>query len=247
MTPAQYRAYLGRAVRNRVITPDEAAKLYRSGVPAAAALPSPSGVLPLDKAMVNRALGGQWAGVQTTARRNTSVAERKVFRDRLQANFDKQVRSLAGSLAAGKLTPAQWHVRMRDAVTNHQIRQHIIGKGGGVPLPSEAAALNIRLQTQQQFLQRYAESVAAKAAAGRPFSEAALANRSALYGGEGQAEWWRAAAGKNGVRYIARDDGGTCGPCLRAEGVYAPGVDHPYPGQVCLGRSRCRCVLEIMG
>ncbi len=247
MTAAEYRALLGRAVRNRVLTADEAASLYRQGVPAAGKLPSTSAVLPLSRDMVNKALAGQWAGVQTTARRNTSIREREAFSNRLQADFDRQARNLAASVSAGRLTVAQWHVRMRDAVTTHQIRQHMIGKGGGIPTAAESAALNTRLQTQQRFLARFAESMAARSAAGRPYSEAQAAHRAAMYGGAGRAEWWRAAAGANGVRYVALDDGTTCGPCLSAEGVYPPGANHPYPGEVCLGRARCRCRLIIAG
>lgn len=246
MNLTQWRALLGRAVRNRVLTPAEAARIARE-LPPTRNLPAPTGVLPLDRAMVNRALGGQWAGLSTTARRQTSIIERGRFRDRIQADFDKQARNLAASLASGKLTPAQWQIRMRDAVTNLHIRQHIVGRGGGVPTGAALAELDQRLRVQQQFLARFAESHVARALAGRPYTEGQLQTRAALYGGSGQAEWWRAAVGANGVRYVARDDGGTCGPCLRAEGEYPPGAKHPYPGEVCLGRHLCRCSLEILG
>ncbi len=75
-----------------------------------------------------------------------------------------------------------------------------------------------------------------------------LANRLAMYGAAGRAGFFEAAeeydeegAGPGWVvEYIAQDDDRTCSPCSDAQGYYLPG-DGPYPGQICLGRHRCRC------
>ena len=80
------------------------------------------------------------------------------------------------------------------------------------------------------------------------YSQAYLASRLAMYGARGRAGFFRAAEEYDGesagygwvVRYVARDDDATCGPCSEAQGYYLPG-DGPYPGEVCLGRHRCRC------
>lgn len=167
------------------------------------------------------------------------------MRDALNAQYEKQVKGLADSLAAGRITLPQWHDRMIKATSTNMIRHTMIGRGGGIPQASEIPGLDQRIQTQHAFLQRFAEQLSISSIQGTLPSAAYIGNRASMYGGAGQAEWWRAAmVDAPRVRYIARDDGGTCGPCLNAEGVYDATQDFPLPGEVCLGRHRCRCKLE---
>lgn len=197
--------------------------------------------------MVLDALVGRWPGAPQASGRKRSFAERSVLRDRLQEQYQKQVRGLADSLVADKLTPAQWQDRMIRAVSTQMIRQTMIGRGGGIPQAAEIPGLDKRIQTQQAFLQRFAEQVSIAAIEGKlpKLSPAALAVRAGMYGGAALGEFWSAAmATATSVRYIAKDDGSTCGPCLNAEGVYSVNAPYPVPGTICFGRSRCRCKLE---
>lgn len=96
-------------------------------------------------------------------------------------------------------------------------------------------------------------SVAVRALQGKPLSEAAIAQRAAQYGGVGRAAFYTGMEGSATTqrgyvaRYVARDDDRTCVRCLDAEarGPYLPG-DGPKPGDVCLGRHRCRCTRELV-
>lgn len=248
MTPQELQAFLGRSVQRRTIAPSRAAELLKKP-PSSALLPHPSPIRPLDRKAVLDSLGGRWPGSETLARRSPSLAERAKFRDRLTAQYEKQVTGLAKSLTSGKITLPQWHDAMIKATTTNMIRQTMIGRGGGIPQTSEIPGLDRRIQTQHAFLQRFAEQMAARAIDGKlvGMSSGGVEQRAKMYGGAAHEEWWRAATAKaTRVRYIAKDDHHTCGPCLNAEGEYDAKAEHPYPGSVCLGRSHCRCKLEII-
>ncbi len=113
-----------------------------------------------------------------------------------------------------------------------------------------------RISVQQQnYLQRFASQIALGNLTGKPFSLAYLQNRAAQYGGAGWAAWFRGnevgeARGDGYViKYIAKDDVRTCGPCHEAQvnGPYLSGSSNiPYPGERCLGHGLCRCRHDIV-
>lgn len=177
--------------------------------------------------------------------------------DRLLADFDGAARLLARRLASGQIDLRTWQIAFLQEVRRAVVGQYRLGYGarslpeggrlrpGGYPDPrSPIGRLDQSLLLQGAYIGRFADQMATAAAAGQPLSEAQIAARSALYGGAARAEFYRAAERARPEdtlwEYRARDDGGTCGPCLSARGVY-PSGEGPYPGSVCLGRSHCRC------
>lgn len=189
MTPEQLRSFLARSVQRRTIGPSRAAELL-ANPPAARVLPNTTPIRPLDRATILGALGGKWPGSEVLARRTPGLAEREALGQKLQAQYEAQAKRLAQSLVAGKITVAQWHDLQIRAVTNTMIRQTMIGRGGGIPQASEIPGLDRRIQTQQAFLQRLAETLSAAAIEGKlpNANPAAISNRAALYGGAAQKE-----------------------------------------------------------
>lgn len=102
------------------------------------------------------------------------------------------------------------------------------------------------LQTEAAYLSRFGDQRLLAQVRGNPLSAVQVAARAASYGALARAASFalrerRTNQGAGWVQqYIATDDQGTCSPCLDAEGYYLPG-EGPMPGQVCLGRGRCRC------
>jgi len=163
----------------------------------------------------------------------------RTLREAIQNTFEEYVRRLARLAAA---EPDEWLERMDRAVRNQLVAQHAFGIRRK-PLPSEMLGIaNGPLSAQRRFLSRFRTDLPG-------MSEAAVAQRSALYSGAGRAEWFRArelgAPDGSLVDYVAVDDNVTCHPCFGAEenGPYKPG-EGPFPGEVCLGRGSCRCRRE---
>lgn len=195
------------------------------------------------------AYAGNWKG-QGAIRLSRSPAIRARYRDQLQRDFEKQTTGLARSVTSGKISVAEWQRRMGDAVHNHTVRQAALGKGGTHTKAHVIRDLDPKVRADLTYLQRFADEIALGLATGKPMSANAIASRSSLYAGTGRAEWFRqheAAEARPGyvVRYRARDDGGTCEPCRKADGLYLPGQGN-YPGEICRGRSRCRCRRELV-
>lgn len=82
------------------------------------------------------------------------------------------------------------------------------------------------------------------------------ANRSTLYSGNIRGVLFRFIEMLNQIKYGAinpgwvahyrpKGDKNTCKPCSAAAGYYLLGHG-PFPGQVCKGRSRCRCVRVVV-
>lgn len=164
------------------------------------------------------------------------------LRDALQEVFGQYGRRLAKLAAMGQ--DSKWVPRAERAVRNQLVAQRAFAIRREL-LPSELLSLSPQLKFQQSKLAGFAAEVKATPLASR--SEAAIGARLELYSGAGRAEWFRGseddADDGEVVDYEALDDVSTCHPCLFAEerGPYLPGQG-PFPGEVCLGRGRCRCV-----
>lgn len=120
--------------------------------------------------------------------------------------------------------------------------------GAGTVAESSRAALEA-VQGEAAYISRFSDELAIRRMTGAEPSAAAIVARLAIYGAlarvgmfvlferrEGDAVGWV-------YQYIAVDDRGTCGPCVGAQGYYLAGQG-PMPGEVCLGRGRCRCKRE---
>lgn len=176
--------------------------------------------------------------------------------DSVQGEFESRVDDLARLLTDGKLTLSGWQQGMLDEVERHVIQQMYLGNGTERLTRAQLSQLDTIMAEQGAFLQRFADHAALTAGQGQPWSEDYIANRSRAYGGVGRGEYFRSnelamlARGDIGTDakcyYVSRDDRSTCDPCLTAErrGPYEIGSNHPVPGEVCLGRSNCRCHLE---
>lgn len=166
----------------------------------------------------------------------------------IQDAFQARVDALAGQLARREIQLLQWQGQMMTEIESHVAQQMYLGNGRAALSTAQLQRLDRIVREQSAFLQRFADHIAMRAGQGRPWREEYVASRARQYGGVGRAEFFRAIEGRDTdaaivVDYISRDDKFVCGPCLQAEdeGPYLPGTG-PYPGEVCLGRDRCRCV-----
>lgn len=170
-----------------------------------------------------------------TSRRSSTL------RDSLQDVFEEYARRLAKLASLG--LDSKWIPRAERAIRNQLVAQRSFALRRPL-MPSELMELAPKLDFQMSRLINFQEQV--KATPIKDRSEAAIGARLSLYSGAGRAEWFRGdeegATDGDVVDYVSLDDAGTCTPCLLAEeqGPYPPGTG-PYPGEVCLGRGRCRC------
>lgn len=163
--------------------------------------------------------------------------------DDLQRAFEQRVRDLTGAFSRGDLNLTDWHTKMAGSVRLYLTMQHLEGARGArvgfVPVNQE-------VRRQHAYLSRFADEIAIRQLQGQAMTEAQIANRASLYGGAGRAVNQRAVeslqprGGGVMFEYISIDSPTTCSACLAAEGFYASGQG-PMPGEVCFGRSRCRC------
>lgn len=249
MTSPDQASWLGRLVRVGKLTEAAAFALNKrpfKNLPLAASV----GLVPRElKGAFVQAYAGRWAG-EGAIRLSRSTAVRAQYRERLQSQFEKQAAGLARSVANGKISVATWQQRMADAISNHSLRQAALGRGATMSKTEAIRFSNDRIRPQLAFLQRFADEIALGNATGQPLTAAQVANRAALYAGDGRAAWFeenekREARPGLVAKYRARDGSGTCSNCLAAEGTYLPG-DGIWPGQVCQGRGRCRCTREMV-
>jgi hypothetical protein len=181
-----------------------------------------------------------------------SVPPKNEIRDDLQDAFSAAVVQIA-PLAVALTTLDMWHAQMQRAVRNHLFMQEMAARGREL-LPTEELRLEQNEVAEQiAYVERFhaeIESNLEAEAAGETASAVTpegVAARSDLYSGAGRAKWFRAdeEGSPDGIviDYFAIDDAGTCAPCHKAdsESPYLPGTG-PMPGEVCLGRGRCRCV-----
>lgn len=179
--------------------------------------------------------GARMIGGLLASRRSSTL------RDALQDVFEQYARRLAKLAKAGE--DSRWIPRAERAARNQMVAQRSFALRRAL-MPSELMELAPKLDFQISRLIAFEEQVKATPVKNR--SEAAIGARLSLYSGSGRAEWFRGQEKDAGdgdvVDYVSLDDNSTCTPCLLAEeqGPYLPGIG-PFPGEVCLGRGRCRC------
>lgn len=166
-------------------------------------------------------------------------------RDGIQDFFANEVRSHAAAFGStGNLS--QWRTSMFRSVAATIVQQKTAALGRAL-LPSETLDILEATNFELRHVAEFAEEIDARRATSQPMSSSYIGARSELYSGSGRAVWFKAdEKGKaEGVviYYEARDDAGTCEPCLDAENAspYLPG-EGVFPGEVCKGRGRCRCL-----
>lgn len=172
-------------------------------------------------------------------------------RDGLQDFFHSEARRFAAELEATRNLRA-WRASMFGGLAGYMVAQKAAALGRPL-LPSEALdifeAMNFELRKARNFAEeiRRRNFGGSAGSTARPLSTRAIGARSELYAGSGRAVWFRAdeVGRARGVvfYYEAVDDAGTCEPCLDAEAgsPYLPG-EGVFPGEVCKGRGRCRCL-----
>lgn len=173
----------------------------------------------------------------------------------VQGAFEARVRALASQWTGNQITLAQWQTAMATEIEQHLVQQMAAGSRSQALSARQLQRLDDIMREQTAYLSRFADEIAGRQGAGQALSEAQIAIRSESYAGAGRGQFFREAEeadleqGNLGagyvVDYISRDDGSTCLNCLDAQraGPYLPG-EGPMPGEVCLGRSRCRCRRE---
>lgn len=159
------------------------------------------------------------------------------------------IENMAGNRidAIAGMAGAEWHDEMRTLIIRVMIAAAIAGAG------PEYSVIAVReteeaAQDQLRWLYLFAVAAAARAALGRPWTDAYIAARSRQYLGEARALYYRALEQRQDfsdgyvIDYIAMDDPSTCRPCSAAarNGPYLPGRG-PMPGDVCEGGGFCRC------
>jgi len=169
--------------------------------------------------------------------------------NQVQDEFERIVRGLASRYSTGLMSLPTWQAAMLSAMRQHTAQQMMVGSRRTGLSPSQLTRLDEIMRSEGAFLSRFADQIAAQGLTGALMSEAQIANRATLYGGVGRGEAFRWAEGTQTgyiVDYISRDDYRTCSACISAQmnGPYLPGRG-PFPGQVCFGRSRCRCYRRL--
>jgi hypothetical protein len=159
-------------------------------------------------------------------------------RETLQTDFERIVDELATHAEADL---PNWGREMGTAIEGYLIAQATAAKGRAL-LPSELLDIERdTIRTQMDYFAGFREDLGRN-----EHTRDYISARSKLYAGAGRALWYRIAEADAAdgwvVDYISVDDSGTCSPCINAEanGPYLFG-EGPYPGEVCLGRGRCRC------
>lgn len=172
-------------------------------------------------------------------------------RETAQDQFEERTKQASADLASGRMTVRDFQVSMQTLIAEHVTRQALLGARGGRLTNERVAELDQAVRRQYVFLNRFADSISTKAAAGNPMSEKAIASRAGQYSKAGLQEYTRSDvenADDGDVYYFwSLDDPSTCSACLDAErnSPYLPDDPAlPVPGIVCFGGNRCRCRLE---
>ncbi len=171
--------------------------------------------------------------------------------NQVQDEFERVVRGLAGRYSTGLMSLPTWQVEMLAAMRQHTMQQMMVGSRNTALAPSQLTRLEEIMRGEAAFLSRFADQIAAQGLEGALMSESQIANRATLYGGVGRGEAfrWAESIGTSAgyvIDYVSRDDFRTCPACIGAQmaGPYLPSQG-PMPGQVCYGRSRCRCFRRL--
>jgi hypothetical protein len=167
--------------------------------------------------------------------------------------FDREVQGLGQQVADGAIGVGEWQVGMQNTLAFYTRQMATVG-AGTLPTGALQTSIEASLTEQWSFLQRFGAEILTRQTGGRPLSAAAIIARSRSYGGVAYSAYWHGeeeaqTGGQDGyvVYYQSRDDPLVCRYCLDAQqgGPYLPGTDYPRPGQVCIARGHCRCILRF--
>lgn len=166
----------------------------------------------------------------------------------IQDSYQQEAAALARDLANGVVTPSQWQSSMNSALLSHFRSMSYAAYGTTTLNPAQEAAFQNAVRVQQAYLTRFADQYILSQVRGAPWSQQYIANRAAMYSGAIRAFGFRGAEASSNFDngwvhyYVAVDDENTCDPCIDAmrAGPYLAG-EGPMPGEICEGRSRCRC------
>lgn len=246
--------YLARLVADGVITEAEAARLisdYDAGEVEEFELPLAPDELPVDDDHTAEIIAALLLLLNRSEIASIPQQAQLAVINQVQDEFERIARGLASRYSTGLLSLPTWQAEMLSAMRQHAAQQMMVGSRRTVLSPSQLTRLDEIMRSEAAFLSRFADQIAAQGIEGALMSEAQIANRAALYGGVGRGEafrWAEDAGAQTGyiVDYISRDDYRTCLACISAQmnGPYLPGRG-PFPGQVCFGRSRCRCYRRL--
>jgi hypothetical protein len=250
----QLSALLADLLARRAITSSEAARildLFDAGqlvpedLPVAA--PQQSGGWLVAFAALLLLLGGNTNRTLTT---NQRLRGANILRN----VFDRQVRELGQQVADGAIGVGEWQTQMQNALAFYTRQMATVG-AGTLPTAALQTSVEASLTEQWPFLQRFGTEILTRQTAERPMSAAAIVARSRSYGGVAYSAYWHGeeeaqVGGNDGfvVYYQSMDDPLVCSYCMDAEqrGPYLPGTNYPRPGQVCIARGHCRCILRFV-
>jgi hypothetical protein len=183
------------------------------------------------------------------------IEELMKLHEDLQTQFEQRQRRLAFLLIGGALSLAAWRYNFWSLTRKLMLSQAALG-AGTPPISEELDRLLDLLARESDYVDNFQMGIFAgkvQKATGIepekrvPQSEEAIAARGDLYAGtprglfaetmEAHQTWEPGYV----MHYVPKDDDNTCEPCHDAAGYYLP-QSGPYPGIVCEGRGRCRCV-----
>jgi hypothetical protein len=180
-----------------------------------------------------------------------TYAQRTAMFGAVQDSFQQESAALAQQLSRGAITVTEWHTAMNESLLSHYRSVAYAGYGTLNLSTAQQAAFDRAVLLQQAYLSRFADNYALSIMRGEPWSQEYIASRAAMYSGAMRGFAYQAAEADSGFDegwvflYIAVDDDRTCNPCIDAmSGSPYLGGQGPYPGEVCDGRSRCRCRRE---
>ena len=189
------------------------------------------------------------SGQRVTRLEGVSLVRRERARDAAADHFEQDALALASRYHGGRITLAEWQATFGGRVASELAALALLGAGADTLSGATLAELQRQTVLQAGYVSRFADDVAVKRAQARPMSLLGIAARSALYAGAAYGLYWftRGLAetdGRTGIvaYYKSVDSPTTCTRCRDAEAGSPYLVDRvPLPGQVCLGRNRCRC------
>lgn len=175
--------------------------------------------------------------------------------EQAQTDFEHKNKHLAWLWITGAITLAAWRWNFWALVRKLHLYQAGLA-AGQVLEGKELADLLERLAREADYVNRFAEAIFAgkvadlaneKTERPAPHTEDGIRSRGDLYGGSARGSFYEIRESLHPLddgwveHYIARDDDHTCSPCSAATGYYLPRTG-PYPGLICEGRGKCRCV-----
>ncbi len=170
-------------------------------------------------------------------------SRREAIANRLQTKLEKSASRFA-RLATKKGSRTRTAQRyFKREVRIYMLQMAIAGKGSPLT-PSELRRLEKKIMKQEQYLQKFCDKISVNRMKKTPLSVNAIRSQAELYAGQGRAEFFRFAGktdatGNTVEKYVAV--AGACRNCQPHNGKYFLPGSGPMPGEICLGKGRCRC------